>query len=76
MSDEEKAKFADIPTNPFYDTIITVGFSVEFEFGITEGTLDFGKIISAIVGNLTASWLRCLPPPRDIRRRISDSTCP
>lgn len=53
LSDTEKEKFADVPTNPFYDTIITLGFSVELEFGITEGTLDFGKIISAIVGNLT-----------------------
>ncbi|HBW05592.1 MAG TPA: hypothetical protein DEF02_03285, partial [Clostridiales bacterium] len=45
--------FEDIPTNMFYDTIITVGFSVELEFGITEGTLDFGKILSSIIGDLT-----------------------
>lgn len=45
--------FEDIPTNMFYDTIITVGFSVELELGITEGKLDFGKILSSIIGDLT-----------------------
>lgn len=37
----------------FYDTVITVGFSVELELGITEGTLDFGRILSSIIGDLT-----------------------
>lgn len=36
LTDDEKAAYQDVPTNMFYDTVITVGFSVELEFGITE----------------------------------------
>ncbi|MDE6059947.1 MAG: hypothetical protein K2G31_00515, partial [Clostridia bacterium] len=53
LPDDVKATVADMPTNPFYDTTITVGFSVELDFGITEGTLDFGRIFSNILGDLT-----------------------
>ena len=53
LTDDEKAAYQDVPTNMFYDTVITVGFSVELELGIIEGTLDFGRILSSIIGDLT-----------------------
>ena len=50
LADDVKVTVPDMPTNPFYDTKITVEFSVELDFGITEGTLDFGRIFSNILG--------------------------
>ena len=39
-----------VPLAPFYDSVISLSTSVEFELGITEGVLDFGGFLKDIVG--------------------------
>lgn len=39
-----------VPLAPFYDSVISLSTSVEFELGITEGVLDFGGFLEDIVG--------------------------
>ena len=43
---------ADLSTNPFYDTVIRIAFSVELNFSITESIFDFGKILHNILGDI------------------------
>lgn len=38
----------DVPLLPFYDSLITVGMSLEFELGITEGVIDIGAMLEAV----------------------------
>ena len=44
--------YYDVPLLPFYDSVITVGASVEIELSITEGQIDIGQIFGSILGNL------------------------
>lgn len=46
--DEQK----DVPLLPFYDSVITVGMSVEFELGITEGAVNLGDMLKPILGDI------------------------
>lgn len=39
-----------VPLAPFYDSVVSLSTSVEFELGITEGVLDFGGFLEDIVG--------------------------
>lgn len=39
-----------VPLAPFYDSVVSLSTSVEFELGITEGVLDFGGFLKDIVG--------------------------
>lgn len=38
----------DVPLLPFYDTLITVGMSLEFELSITEGVIDIGAMLQEV----------------------------
>ena len=42
----------DVPLLPFYDSVITVGMSVEFELGITEGAINIGDMLKPILGDI------------------------
>lgn len=42
----------DVPLLPFYDSVITVGMSVEFELGITEGAINIGEMLKPILGDI------------------------
>lgn len=42
----------DVPLLPFYDSVITVGMSVEFELGITEGAVNIGEMLKPILGDI------------------------
>ena len=42
-----------IPLLPFYDSVVTVTASVEFELGITEGVIDVGAFFAEILGDLS-----------------------
>lgn len=42
----------DVPLMPFYDSVITVGMSVEFELGITEGAVNLGDMLKPILGDI------------------------
>lgn len=42
----------DVPLLPFYDSVITVGMSVEFELGITEGAVNIGDMLKPILGDI------------------------
>lgn len=44
--------YYDVPLMPFYDSVVTVGMSVEFELSITEGQIDVGQIFAGILGDL------------------------
>ena len=44
--------YYDFPLMPFYDSVVTVGASVELELAITEGNIDIGQIFSSILGDL------------------------
>ena len=44
--------YYDLPLLPFYDSVITIGMSVEIELAITEGKIDIGTIMSGILGNV------------------------
>ena len=44
--------YQDFPLMPFYDSVVTVGASVELELAITEGNVDIGQIFSSILGDL------------------------
>ena len=44
--------YYDVPLLPFYDSVITVGASVELELAITEGEVDIGQIFAGILGDL------------------------
>ena len=50
--EEDKEYYYDVPLLPFYDSVITVGASVEFELAITEGEVDVGQIFAGILGDL------------------------
>ncbi len=41
-----------VPLAPFYDSVVSLSTSVEFELGITEGVLDFGGFLKDIVGSI------------------------
>lgn len=41
-----------VPLAPFYDSVVSLSTSVEFELGITEGVLDFGGFLKDIVGDI------------------------
>lgn len=41
-----------VPLAPFYDSVVSLSTSVEFELGITEGVLDFGGFLKDIVGRI------------------------
>lgn len=41
-----------VPLAPFYDSVVSLSTSVEFELGITEGVLDFGGFLEDIVGHI------------------------
>ncbi|MEG1662891.1 MAG: hypothetical protein RR338_02800, partial [Clostridia bacterium] len=41
-----------VPLAPFYDTKISLSGSVELELAINEGSIDFGTILSGILGNI------------------------
>ena len=41
--------YYDVPLLPFYDSVITVGASVELELAITEGEVDVGQIFAGIL---------------------------
>ena len=41
-----------VPLAPFYDSVVSLSTSVEFELGITEGVLDFGGFLEDILGDL------------------------
>lgn len=40
-----------VPLLPFYDSVVTVGASVEFNLGITEGKINFGEMLSFLLGD-------------------------
>lgn len=44
--------YYDVSLAPFYNSVITVGMSVEFELSITEGQIDVGQIFAGILGDL------------------------
>ena len=48
----EAIYYQDFPLMPFYDSVVTVGASVELELAITEGNIDIGQIFSSILGDL------------------------
>ena len=50
--EEDKKYYYDVPLLPFYDSVITVGASVELELAITEGEVDIGQIFAGILGDL------------------------
>ena len=56
VSEENKGEgavyYQDFPLMPFYDSVVTVGASVELELAITEGNIDIGQIFSSILGDL------------------------
>lgn len=41
-----------VPLLPFYDSVVTVGASVEFNLGITEGKINFGEMLSFLLGDI------------------------
>lgn len=47
-----EAYYYDVSLAPFYNSVITVGMSVEFELSITEGQIDVGQIFAGILGDL------------------------
>lgn len=47
-----KEYYYDVSLAPFYNSVITVGMSVEFELSITEGQIDVGQIFAGILGDL------------------------
>ena len=49
---EDEEYYYDVPLLPFYDSVITVGASVELELAITEGEVDIGQIFAGILGDL------------------------
>ena len=49
---EGEVYYQDFPLMPFYDSVVTVGASVELELAITEGNIDIGQIFSSILGDL------------------------
>lgn len=44
--------YYDVPLTPFYDSVVTVGMSVEFELAITEGEVNLGEMLGGLVGDL------------------------
>lgn len=44
--------YYDVSLAPFYNSVITVGMSVEFELSITEGQIDVDQIFAGILGDL------------------------
>lgn len=44
--------YYDVSLAPFYDSVITVGMSLEFELSVTEGKIDVGQIFADILGDL------------------------
>lgn len=48
----EAIYYYDVPILPFYDSVVTVGMSVEIELSITEGKIDVGQIFAGILGDL------------------------
>ena len=50
--EKDKEYYYDVPLLPFYDSVITVGASVELELAITEGEVDIGQIFAGILGDL------------------------
>ena len=49
---DKNAPEKDVPLLPFYDSVITVGMSVEFELGITEGAINIGEMLKPILGDI------------------------
>ena len=49
---DKNAPEKDVPLLPFYDSVITVGMSVEFELGITEGAINIGDMLKPILGDI------------------------
>lgn len=49
---DEAIYYYDVPTLPFYDSVVTLGMSLEFELSITEGKIDVGQIFAGILGDL------------------------
>lgn len=48
----EEIYYYDVPLTPFYDSVVTVGMSVEFELAITEGEVNLGEMLGGLVGDL------------------------
>ena len=48
---------SDVPLRDYTDTRISFSTTFDFEMSVTEGVMDFGKIISHIVGELTGVTL-------------------
>ena len=44
--------YYDVPLTPFYDSVVTVGMSVELELAITEGEVNLGEMLGGLVGDL------------------------
>lgn len=44
--------YYDVPLTPFYNSVVTVGMSVEFELAITEGEVNLGEMLGGLVGDL------------------------
>lgn len=49
---DKNAPEKDVPLLPFYDSVIKVGMSVEFELGITEGAINIGDMLKPILGDI------------------------
>ena len=48
----EEIYYYDVPLTPFYNSVVTVGMSVEFELAITEGEVNLGEMLGGLVGDL------------------------
>jgi len=52
---------SDVPLRDYTDTRFSFSTTLDFEMSVTEGVMDFGKIISHIVGELTGVTLETPP---------------